>query len=596
MLKKASALLIAVALLGGMTSCYMPDTIFSEELFQSEEDTVENDELSIYGFEFGLGNAEYQLPMRYTVLSSRGWKLQGQEEDAAEDTAASDLTAPAAKPAAKGEDTEEKLYLPDTMMEPGEYSTYVPADRESEYVGLRFYNDSKKSQKVEDCLVVGVMVEVGSDDLPDFTLDGDEVLGETYEDIVTTYGKPSYMESTVESTGELAAIDDMAFIDDYDPESNDLTRTLYYSVSDHATVSFELGEYEKNDDAVIRVTMENQYEVEDHYDYTKDLKTRPSVVRIYKGPSLLGKTFNDFAFKYENNLYALPMPVKVLVDNGWTFVRGAAERIPVGTTVDGIVMRKGNLAMTILVHNYDMKRAQPPVNCFAVSLSADIVGPNVKILMPKGVTLGSQYSELATAFGKEYKTLSGYVEEDDTSKEDSDTKNTAADIAVGTQETYELTEEEGCYIVKTVEEDYTIYSYIMPDDAPTIELPVSITDIKDPNSDLLGKNRKYISVYLSNVNGRITRIELQNCPEYVVNEAEILEQQMEAAEKAAKEAEKAAKEAENGTSGNGKSSTKSKADKADSKADVKDAEPAETNQTAPDTAVSPVTGMHLFLV
>lgn len=566
MFKKISAFLLAAAMVGGLASCYMPDSIFPEDLFEGEEDVVTGDELSIYGFTFKLSDVEYELPMRYSVLSSRGWKLGGEADETAEDTGASDLTAPAA-PAANTED-EGKVYDLGTVMEPGEYSDYVPIDRESEYIALKFYNDGTASRKLEECLVVGVMAEVGSDDLPDLTLDDEITLGDTYEKVVTTYGKPSYVKDLVESTGELAAINDIAFIDDYDEESDDLTRTLYYSVSEHSTVSFELGEYDKEDDAVVRMTIENQDKVEDYYDYSKDVKTRPSIVRLYKGPSLLGKSFSDFAFKYENNLYTLPMPVKVLVDDGWSFVRGAAQRIPVGTTVDGIVMRKGNLAMTILVHNYDMKRAQPPVNCFAVSLSASVVGPNVKILMPKGVTLGSEYSQLVTAFGSEYKQLSGYVEEDEQASDtaaDDTSKTAAPDVAVGTKETYELTEEEGCSIVKTVDEEYTVYSYIMPDDVPSITLPVSITDIKDPNADLLGKNRKHIDVYLSNLNGKILKIELQNCPEYVVNENEIIEQQIEAAEKAAKEAkeaEEAAKKAEQEGKSGGTEKTDAAADAA----------------------------------
>jgi hypothetical protein len=212
-------------------------------------------------------------------------------------------------------------------------------------------------------------------------------------------------------------------------------------------------------------------------------------------------------------------------------------------------MRKGNLAMSLLVHNYDLKRPQTPINCYAVSLSASVVGPNVKILMPKGVTLGSEYGQLVTAFGTEYARLSGYDEEAEAAAaaetgETADNATAEKVIPVGETETYELTEEEGCKIVKTVDEEFTKYSYIMPDDVPTIELPVSITDIKDPNVELLGGVRKHIDVYLSNANGKILKVYLQNCPEYMVNEAEIIEQQMEAAEKAAKEAEEAAKAAE----------------------------------------------------
>lgn len=407
---------------------------------------------------------------------------------------------------------------------------------------------------------MGVAVEKGSGDSSEFTLNGDITLGKSYEEVATTYGKPSYTKAFVKSTGELAAINDVTFVDNYDSESNQFSNTLFYSIGETSVVSFELGD----DDSVVRITMDNQDEVEEEFDYSKELKRRSTVLKLYKSPNLLGKTFDDFAFKYENNLYTLPIPVQTLVNDGWVFVRGASGRIPMGTTKSGIVMRKGNLAMTLIVHNYDLKRAQTPINCYAVSLSASVVGPNVKILMPKGVTLGSEYSELVTAFGSEYAELSGYVEESDDAEapaadeaaastdnagsNDTETeKEPFINLPVGTTKTYELTPEivneeetEGSVIVMTVEEERTKYSYIMPDDEPTITLPVSITDIKDPKAEQLGEHRKHIDVYVSNDNGKVLEIYLQNAPEYIVNETEILEQQMAAAEKAA---EKAAAEA-----------------------------------------------------
>lgn len=543
--KKTLAALAALLMLGSVTACYMPDSIFPDNPMKDDEEEIVMDEKSIYNFQFNLDGTDYELPMRYTVLSSRGWKLPGDGANSSDDMA-SDLVASANKDLLHATNEQDgKLYQYDTMMEPGEFSTYLPADKGSEYVALKFYNDGKKAQKLEECLVVGLMVEKGADDLPQLTIDGNVSLGDRYENVVITYGKPSYMEDVVDSTGELAAINEIPFINGYDPDSNDLVRTLHYAISDTSSISFELGDYEDDDDAVLRVRLENKDPIDEPYNYKKDLKSRPSIIRLYKGPSLLGKSFSDFAFKYEGNLYTLPMPVKTLVDNGWVFVQGASDKVPVGTTADGVIMHKGNLAMSILVHNYDLEKEQTPINCYAVSLRADIYGPNVKLLMPKGVTLGSNYDELATAFGREYKDLTGYVEKDEEStEEETEVPMPVITEPVGTTVKTELTDDAGCYIEKRVEEEYTVYSYVMPDDVPSIPLPVSITDIKDPSADLLGANRKHIDVYLSNQNGRIVRVYLQNCPEYVVNEAEVLEQQLIAAEKAAKEEQEKAKAAE----------------------------------------------------
>ncbi len=112
---------------------------------------------------------------------------------------------------------------------------------------------------------------------------------------------------------------------------------------------------------------------------------------------------------------------------------------------------------------------------------------------------------------------------------------------------YEVPDMPGCYIEKTVGEEFTVYSCVMPDDVPTITLPVSITDIGDTGAELLGNVRKHIDIYIDNSTHHIFRFYLQNCPEYVVDEAKIIEEQMEAQRKKEKEEwEKQQKEQNNG--------------------------------------------------
>ena len=92
-----------------------------------------------------------------------------------------------------------------------------------------------------------------------------------------------------------------------------------------------------------------------------------------------------------------------------------------------------------------------------------------------------------------------------------------------------------------------MYSCVMPDDVPTITLPVSITDIGDSGASLLGNIRKHIDIYVDNNTHHIFRFYLQNCPEYVVDENKIIEEQMEAQRKKEKEEwERQQKEKNNG--------------------------------------------------
>ena len=79
--KKAVAALAALLMLGSVTSCYMPDSIFPDDPMKADEDEVVTDEKSIYNFQFNLDGFDYDLPMKYAVLSSRGWKLPGDGAD-----------------------------------------------------------------------------------------------------------------------------------------------------------------------------------------------------------------------------------------------------------------------------------------------------------------------------------------------------------------------------------------------------------------------------------------------------------------------------------------------------------------------------------
>lgn len=509
MTKRISALLIALAIFLSMTACTMPQSIFPNEGGDSSDDQTDNDGADIYDFIFTLDGEELSLPVKYSVLSARGWNLV--EPDEPEDQ----------KDNKKKKDDdleEEKVYNLDTSMAPKEYSEYVKAVKGESTVEIKLYNDSKEDAKLKECNVVGIKLSSDTSDIPKIELAGGIKIGSLYENIADTYGKPSYEKKFMKSNRQLTDINDVEFTE----YSGDKIRTLYYSLTSHSFVEFELGDYQGNKDCAVGITVENDTELEKKYDYTKDMKKVPEEVELYKGPNLLGKKFSDFAFKYEDNLYTLPIPVRELVDDGWVFVRGASNRVQRGNTADGIVMRKGNLAMSVVVHNYDLKNIHTPINCYAVSLCASVTGPNVEIMLPKGITLGSDENDLLSVLNLP---LPDEVQEDVKDKKDGD-KDAAADA--NEDESNNAEEEEKGYVEKTEHEDYTVYSYIMPDDVPTVQLPVSITDVGDTEEALLGNHRKHIDVYVSNVNHKVVYIYMQNCPKYVVNESKIWEQQLAA--------------------------------------------------------------------
>ena len=506
MFKKISVLLLAIALMLSVPACSMPHAIFTDDVRSGEENEGLSGTADIYEFKFTLGEYELQLPINYGALSVRGWKISEAAETAEDEQ-------PAANPDAK-------LYTEESTLESGEYSEYLPLARGDSIINAKFYNDGKKPKVITECQVVGIRLDAEYENVPAFIIQKDNLsIGCKYSDVENSCGNPSYIERHLKSTGELVSINDVKLME----TEEETVSTLFYKLTDHSFISFVIDTVNGVASSVAGITVENDTEEYKAYDYSKEYKYKPENIDLYKGPNLLGKQYTDFAYKYEGNLYTLPIPVRNLLDNGWEFVREYGERIPIGTTVDGLIMRKGNMAVRLMVHNYDTKYAHTAVNCYAVSMEASLTGPNVNILLFKGVTLGTSEKALVEAFGKDYLKKHTIVDEEGNY------------IDAPQYDMYEMPDMPGCYIEKTVGEEYTVYSCVMPDDVPTITLPVSITDIGDTGAGLLGDIRKHIDIYIDNNTHHIFKFYLQNCPEYVVDENKIIEEQMEAQRKKEKE-------------------------------------------------------------
>ena len=507
MIKRITVFLLAVALLLSVPACSMPDAIFSDEIGSEGDQNEATGTADIYGFEFKMGEFDMQLPEKYSALSARGWKISEAVEPADEEQA-----IPA--------DTEIKVYTADSVLEPGEYSDYLPLSSGDSVINARFYNDGRGQKAITDCNVVGIRLDAEYENVPEFIIQKDNLsVGSRYDVVINSCGKPTYIEKKLKSTGETVAINDVKFIE----TDEDTVSTLYYKLTDHALVSFGIDKVGEVENAVVTVTIENDTEPYKPYDYSKEIKYTPGNIDLYKGPNLLGKQCTDFAFKYEGHLYTLPIPVRRLLADGWDFVSGYGERIPMGTTADGLIMRKGNQSVRLMIHNFDTKYAHTAVNCYAVSMEACLTGPNVDILLFKGVTLGTSEKDLVDAFGKDFVKNHPVVDEEGNYTENPDSFQ------------YEIPDMTDCYINKTVGEDYIVYSCVMPDDVPIIELPVSITDIGDIGADMLGDVRKHIDIYVTSDTHLIYKFYLKNCPEYVVDENKIIEEQMEAQRKKEKE-------------------------------------------------------------
>lgn len=531
MLKRISAIImsmfIAASLLAGMASCSMPQNIFTDQ--NAADDNNDNDDSvkNLYEFEFTMDNKLYYLPADFDYFVEKGWSFDAGETEEA------DTDENADAPATDDEEVEEKVDPAEFVLESGAYSDYFEVyDENKTYcIKLKFYNDTPDATTLNLCRVVGIKLDALNSSVPYTQFGGDIEFGSSYRKVVEAYGDPSFEQKVSAETGALVSVNDMTFDENAEGSAN---KKAYYYMTENSFVQFTFGIMENISDSLIDVTIENSVAPEKEYNYEKDREKSPDVVALYDNPDLLGQNITDFSFKYENNLYTLPIPVSEIIDDGWEFARGASTVVRSGTTEKGVVLRKGNLFIELMVHNYDTEKSQTAINCYAVSLSVGVTGPNAKILMPKGITIGSDASELETAYTTPFLSSAASINgsadttaaETDTSADETETPTVNYMYDITEPVSDPLTANTKQFINKLETEDYIMYSYVMPDDVPTVTIPDDIKKVTDPNAQMIGTYRKHIDIYVSKANNKVVYVYMQNCPEFVVDEAAIWAEQL----------------------------------------------------------------------
>ena len=235
------------------------ETEVGTEEIETEEETEETDLLSDYtwsDFIFSVGESVYKLPTPVSEVLKEGWVL-------------------------------EEAYS-GSLIDP---FTYIEAQAKNEKGYLaNFYisNSSDVGVVTEDCMVVGVDLDLDAEEagLPEgLSLGLSDV-----NDIKNAYG--------IESTSE---------------KSEDFT-----------TYSYIVGEYERvdlrvsNDDKEVLVGFAvKNFVISDEVAIEGANSEATETVLGYEKPASLSGDISDIQVKIDNNVYSLPVPVKVLLDDGW---------------------------------------------------------------------------------------------------------------------------------------------------------------------------------------------------------------------------------------------------------------------------------------
>lgn len=307
----------------------------------------------IYSFQLEYAGKLIQLPMTYEDFTALGWTLS--ENDS-----------------------------PDTMVPTGSYTMVTFNNGEvSAYVDM--INFGINEAAVTDCLVAGITLDMswGDTDLTanPVNLPGGISMGvSNVDDIKAAYGEPS---------------------DTYD---SDLYTKMTYEKDSYEQV--ELCVY-KESNTLLQVDIRNFKEPEG-FDKGSVSTEVPEIVTAYQTPEALGSDFMDPEVEFMGNLYRLPAPVSVFLDNGWEMKDVAEDAFIEGGGLEVIEMMKDNQTVRLSVYNLT-ENATFIENCFVTELSFGSYDPEVLALkLSENITLGADKSELIAKAGER-----GYLYEDE---------------------------------------------------------------------------------------------------------------------------------------------------------------------------------------
>ena len=325
-----------------------------EELGIEEEEEEEETEAAealgelsddLYSFMFSLDGVIYTLPFSFSEMETNGWE---------------------------GDDLE------DTTLNPNQFSLATQLTNGNQQISVSFLNMTENVISFSEADIGRITLdnwayERGGAEL---IFPGNIRLGSTYDEVIAAYGEPSERRET---------------------ESNII---FTYSANVYTGVEIRL---DPETELVISLRMENFYESHDSPAFEGDL---PDSVLAYEPPLDLGEDWSDFIVRFDGDLYQLPAPVAVFVENGWVIEGDPNEMVNAQSTQVGVRLRKGNQTMRTTVHNYD-DIAQPISHSFVTVIQFSHHDAVLPIELSGGITEDSTIEEVIAAFGEPDRTEEG---------------------------------------------------------------------------------------------------------------------------------------------------------------------------------------------
>ncbi len=268
-----------------------------------------SDNLSDYMFE--LEGYLYQLPVAYADFKETGWEIDPTRNGTEED----ELPA-------------------------GEYEYYYLTNGIST-IQCTIFNASGNVKQVKDCNIGSITV-YAKDNL-DFCIAKGIEPSATAEEIKEAFGTPN-SSNTYDTTETLRY--------ESDPDNYNNAYTRFSCDSLKAANNY----------------IELKYYVATESDITEVSAEAPEYLASYAAPEELGDDPTQPVFELMGDLYRLPCPVSVFLDNGWEITAMDEQALGGQAYGSGMKLTKGSVSVWPMVMNFD-KNAQMMENCAVTDVS-----------------------------------------------------------------------------------------------------------------------------------------------------------------------------------------------------------------------------------
>ncbi|MCR4750995.1 MAG: hypothetical protein K5852_01715 [Eubacterium sp.] len=253
-----------------------------------------------------------------------------------------------------------------TEIEPNQYGMLYFRLGEGK-ISVEFTNLDINVLPADQTIVTGIQLDkMFLDDEPvQIELPGGIKYGEsTLEDIETAYGKAS------------------------DIYEGDMYTKLTYEQDIYNSVELEI---DKESGKLSSVDIQNIKEPENMQKGEVNTDV-PAEVAAYTLPEQLSDDLNAYEIQVEDTVYKLPVPVSVMIADGWVLDADGSDEIIAAKNFGWVTLSKNNQTIREIVRNHE-DYATIPENCWLGSISLGLQDADLEGSLPGGIHVGMTMEE-----------------------------------------------------------------------------------------------------------------------------------------------------------------------------------------------------------